>query len=321
VAPTPRTLSAPVFRWFAFATFLSMILIVLSGAAVRLTGSGLGCPDWPTCFHGRITGSLSIHPFIEYANRMVTVTLVVLTGVTLIAAWLRERRRRDLLVLSGSLVLGVIADAVLGGLVVYSKLNPWLVSLHMLLSLTMVVIAAVLYHHSKYIYGPGARSDVRDPHFRAVARTLWIPFVILLVTGTMTTGSGPHAGSSQGQVHAKRLPFAFSSAAWVHSAAALLFIGLVVGLLLAIWQTGAPKPLQLGVRRLVVIALVQAAIGVTQYLTHVPVVLVELHVAGAVSLSIGMTQFTLRQSAHDREPGTEKKTRSANPGRKSLVAS
>jgi cytochrome c oxidase assembly protein subunit 15 len=107
----------------------------------------------------------------------------------------------------------------------------------------------------------------------------------------------------------------------VHSAAALLFIGLVVGLLLAIWQTGAPKPLQLGIRRLVVIALVQAAIGVTQYLTHVPVVLVELHVAGAVSLSIGMTQFTLRQSAHDREPGTEKKTRSANPGRKSLVAS
>ncbi len=117
--------------------------------------------------------------------------------MTLIAAWLRERRRRDLLVLSGSLVLGVIADAVLGGLVVYSKLNPWLVSLHMLLSLTMVVIAAVLYHHSKYIYGPGARSDVRDPHFRAVARALWIPFVILLVTGTMTTGSGPHAGSSK----------------------------------------------------------------------------------------------------------------------------
>jgi cytochrome c oxidase assembly protein subunit 15 len=86
----------------------------------------------------------------------------------------------------------------------------------------------------------------------------------------------------------------------------VLFIGLVLGLLASIWRTGAPKPLQLGVRRLVMISLLQAAIGVTQYLTHLPVVLVELHVAGAVSLTIGVTQFHLRQSAHDREPGTRK---------------
>jgi cytochrome c oxidase assembly protein subunit 15 len=283
-----------------------MIVIVLSGAAVRLTGSGLGCPDWPTCFHGRISGSWSIHPFIEYANRMVTVTLVILTAVTFLAALARNPRRRDLIALSGALIGGVVADAVLGGFVVYSKLNPWLVSLHMLLSLAMVAIGAVLYHHSKYVYGPGARADVRDPHFRAIARLLWIPFVVLLITGTMTTGSGPHAGASQGQLHARRLPFALSSAAWVHSLAAVLFIGLVLGLLASIWRTGAPKPLQLGVRRLVMISLLQAAIGVTQYLTHLPVVLVELHVAGAVSLTIGVTQFHLRQSAHDREPGTRK---------------
>ncbi len=288
-----------------------MIVIVLSGAAVRLTGSGLGCPDWPTCFQGRVTGSLSVHPFIEYANRMITVTLVILTGVTFIAAWLREPRRRDLLLLSGSLIVGVVADAILGAFVVYSKLNPWLVSLHMLLSLAMVSIGAVLYHHSKYLYGPGARSDVRDPHFQTVARLLWAPFFVLLVTGTLTTGSGPHAGSSQGQLRARRLPFAFSSATWIHSAAALLFVGLVVGLLLAIWKTGAPKPLQLGVRRLVLVSLVQAGIGVTQYLSHVPALLVWFHVGGAVSLTIGMTQFTLRQSAHDREPGTEKKKQEA----------
>jgi len=283
-----------------------MIVIVLSGAAVRLTGSGLGCPDWPTCFHDQISGSLSIHPLIEYTNRMVTVTLVILTGVTFIAALMRSPRRRDLVVLSASLIAGVVADAVLGAFVVYSKLNPWLVSLHMLLSLTMVVLSAVLYHRSKYLYGPGARADVRDPHFRSVARLLWVPFVVLLITGTMTTGSGPHAGSSQGQLTARRLPFAFSSAAWVHSLAAMLFVGLVVGLLLSIWKTGAPQPLQLGVRRLVVIALLQGAIGATQYLTHVPAVLVELHIAGAVSLAIGMTQFTLRQTAHDREHGTKR---------------
>jgi len=302
-----RQVSGPVFRWFALASFLSMILIVLSGAAVRLTGSGLGCPDWPTCFHHKIAGSLSIHPLIEYTNRIVTVVLVCVTVATFIAALMRETRRRDLVQLSGLLIAGVVADAVLGAYVVYSKLNPWLVSLHMMLSISMVVIGAILYHRSKYVYGPGARRDVRDPHFLLIARLLWIPFIVLVATGTMTTGSGPHAGGSHGQLTARRLPFAFSSAAWVHSLAAVLFIGLVTGLVFAIWNSAAPTALQLGVRRLVIIALVQAAIGVTQYLTHVPAWLVELHVAGAVSLTIGVTQFHLRQTAHDREPGTEKR--------------
>jgi cytochrome c oxidase assembly protein subunit 15 len=283
-----------------------MILIVLSGAAVRLTGSGLGCPDWPTCFKGRITSPWGIHHFIEYGNRMITALLFIVVAITFVAAIMRRTQRRDLIVLAGMLIGGILIDAALGAFVVYSKLNPWLVSLHLLFSLAMVVVGAVLYHRSKYIYGPGARSDVRDPHFQRIARLLWIPFVILVITGTATTGSGPHSGASQGQLVAKRLPFAFSNAAWVHSATALLFIGLIVGLLLAVWQSDAPKALQLGVRRLVYIALVQAAIGLTQYLTHVPAVLVELHVAGAVSLTIGMTQFHLRQSAHDREPGTKK---------------
>jgi cytochrome c oxidase assembly protein subunit 15 len=278
-----------------------------------LTGSGLGCPDWPTCFKGRITGSWSIHPLIEYGNRVVTVTLIFVTVATLIAALLREVRRQDLIILSGMLIAGVVADAVLGAFVVYSKLNPWLVSMHMLLSLSMVVIAAVLYHRSKYVYGPGARSDVRDRHFLSIARLLWIPFVVLLITGTMTTGSGPHAGASQGQLVARRLPFAFSSAAWVHSLAAVLFIGLITGLLFAIWTKDAPSALRLGVRRLVIISLVQAAIGVTQYLTHVPPLLVELHIAGALSLTIGVTQFHLKQTAHDREPGTKRVERTVEP--------
>lgn len=283
-----------------------MIVIVLTGAAVRLSGSGLGCPDWPTCFQHRITSSSSIHSKIEFGNRLVTISLIVIIGATFLAAWLREKRRRDLIILSGALVLGVVADAILGALVVYSELNAYLVSLHMLLSLTMVVLAALLYHHSKYLYGQGARNDVRDPYFRAVARALWIPFSVLVLTGTATTGSGPHAGNSQGQLVARRLPFALSSAAWVHSLAAVLFIGLVVGLLLAIWRSGAPTALKLGVRRLVYISLIQATIGATQYLTHLPAWLVELHVAGAISLTIGLTQFNVRQSARDRVPGTKR---------------
>lgn len=301
----PRV-TGPVFRWFAFASFVSSIVIVLTGAAVRLTGSGLGCPDWPTCFKGRVTGSMSIHPFIEYTNRMVTIALVVVIGFTLLAAWLREIRRRDLLMLSGALVLGVVADALLGALVVYSKLNPYLVSLHLVISLAMVAVGATLYHHSKYVYGPGARADLRDPHFRNVARLLWIPFTLLVLTGTATTGSGPHAGNTVGQVVAKRLPFALSSAAWIHSLAAILFIGLVTGLLAAIWRSGAPEGLKLGVRRLVLVSLVEGLIGATQYLTHLPAWLVEIHEAGAVALTIGMVQFNVRQFARDREPGTRR---------------
>jgi heme a synthase len=301
-----RRVSVTAFRWFALAAFISMIVIVLTGAAVRLTGSGLGCPDWPTCFHHRLAGSWSIHPFIEYANRMVTIFLVVVTLVTFVASLLRTPFRRDLVWFSGGLVVGIVADAVLGAFVVYSKLNPWLVSIHMWLSLAMVVVGAILYHRSKYLYGPGTRRDIRSPHFLLIGRLLWLPFFALIMTGTFTTGSGPHAGSSQGQLVARRLPFAFSSAAWVHSVAATLFVGLVAGLLISVWKTSAPQPLQFGVRRLAVIALVQAGIGVAQYLTHVPAWLVELHVAGATSLTIGVTQFHLRQSAHDREPALQR---------------
>jgi cytochrome c oxidase assembly protein subunit 15 len=280
-----------------------MIIIVLSGAAVRLTGSGLGCPDWPTCFHHQIAGSWRIHPLIEYANRMVTVTLVLVTAVTFVASLLRTPRRRDLTFLSGLLILGVVLDAVLGAFVVYSKLNPWLVSTHMLLSIAMVVASAILYHRSKYQYGPGTRADVRSPQFRLVARWLWLPFVVVLLTGTVTTGSGPHAGGSVGQLTARRLPFAFADATWVHSLAATIFIGVVIGIFVAVWHSSAPAPLQKGVRRLVIIAGAQGLIGATQYLTHVPAWLVEFHVAGAVSLAIGVTQFHLRQTAHDREVG------------------
>jgi cytochrome c oxidase assembly protein subunit 15 len=297
-----------VFRWFALASFLSMIAIILTGEAVRLTSSGLGCPDWPTCFRHQVVASSSIHSKIEFGNRLVTLLLIVIVGATFIAALLREHRRRDLEVYSGALIIGVVANAVLGAFVVYSKLNPYLVATHLLLSLLMVVLGATLYHHSKYVYGPGARDDVRDPYFRALARWLWIPFFVLVLTGTGATGSGPHAGSSQGQLVARRLPFAFSSAAWIHSLAAVLFIGLVTGMLVAIWRSPVPTALKRGVRRLVYISLVQAAIGVTQYLSHLPGWLVEVHAAGAIALTIGVTQFNLRQHARDREPGTERKT-------------
>ena len=162
-----RRVRPPVFRWFALASFVSMILIVLTGAAVRLTGSGLGCPDWPTCFRHCVTGSWRSTPFIEFGNRLVTVAAVLRrrSPPLLPRCAVRFRRRRDLMVLSGLLIGGIVADAVLGAFVVYSKLNPVARLAAPAALAAMVVIGAILYHRSKYVYGPGRAHDLRDPHF------------------------------------------------------------------------------------------------------------------------------------------------------------
>jgi cytochrome c oxidase assembly protein subunit 15 len=202
--------------------------------------------------------------------------------------------------------MGIVADAALGAIVVATKLNPWLVSLHLLLSLVLVVVGAVFYHRSKYLYGPGTEAAVRDPRFQRLARLLRLPSSPTLVAGTFTTGSGPHSAGSQGQLLAKRLPIAFFKAAWVHSAIALSFLGLLLGLWLLAWTATLGPAAMFGLKRLSLIASIQALIGVLQYVTHVPALLVELHVVGAMSLTIGVTQFHLKQTTRAREPGTRR---------------
>jgi len=289
------------------ANFASMFLIIATGAAVRLTGSGLGCPDWPNCFRHQLTAPLGQwHSVVEDANRFVTVLLVVLTLVTLGAAVLRAPRRKDLVWLSASLVAGIVADAVLGAEVVYTKLNPWLVSTHMALSLAMLLAAGVLHHRSKYRYGPGERREVRCEWTVPLARWLWLPLSLTLLAGMATTGSGPHAGGSEGQVVAKRLPFALHNAAWVHSVCAVAFLGIVLGSWLVLERTGAPSRVVGGAKRLLVIGSLQGVIGIVQYATHLPVLLVELHVIGAASVTVGVLHFQLSQVARERESGLER---------------
>ncbi|HLK45940.1 MAG TPA: COX15/CtaA family protein, partial [Acidimicrobiales bacterium] len=222
VIVTPRT-----FTRLALANFAATFLIIVTGAAVRLTGSGLGCPDWPNCHGTQFVAQLQLHPAIEDANRLVTGLLVVLTVVTLLAALARRPRRTDLSWLSAALVGGIVADALLGAEVVYTKLNPWLVSGHMALSLSTVVLAGVLFHRSRHRYGATARHELRCPWTVPLARWLWVLLVATLLAGMATTGSGPHSGGSQGQLVAKRLPFTLHDAAWVHSVCAVAFVALV----------------------------------------------------------------------------------------------
>lgn len=315
-----RAIGPSTFRLLAVANLTAVAVVVATGAAVRLTGSGLGCPDWPNCLRHQFVAPLgSTHAVIEDANRAVTGVLIAVAGLTFLAAWLRAPRRRDLVWLAGAVVGGIVADALLGAEVVYSKLNPWLVSSHFALSLATVVVAGVLVHRATYRYGEGARHDVRCPWAATVARWLWLPFGATVVLGMATTGSGPHSGGSVGQLVAKRLPFSLQSAAWVHSAAAGIFLGVVATTFVVLSAAGAPREVVTGARRLLAVGIAQGVIGVTQYALHLPVVLVELHVIGALSLTIGVLQFQLRQVARDREPSLDAATHPV-PAESSLVA-
>src|ERR1700723_954763 len=132
------------------------ILIVLTGAAVRLTGSGLGCADWPDCSVGHLTPALQFHGLVEFGNRLVTVVLTIVVAAAFLAAIFRRPRRRDLIYLSGGLVVGILAQAVLGGIVVLTKLNPYWVMLHLVATLVLLANAVVLVHRSTRDYSPGS---------------------------------------------------------------------------------------------------------------------------------------------------------------------
>ena len=289
------------FRRLAMASLVVVTLIVVTGAAVRLTGSGLGCPDWPSCTQQHLTPAFSFHPVIEFANRMVTVLLTVVVAATLVGAFRRRPFRRDLAWLAVGLLIGVLAQAGLGGLVVYTKLNPYLVMVHFLASMALVVDAVVLLHRSNRRYGPGSGRPLVGRSLQLASRGLVALLGIVLAAGTATTGAGPHAGNSQGQVVAKRIPVALRDMAELHSSLAILLVGLALGLVVALHAGDIPERVRRAGRILMAALITQAAVGYTQYFTHLPAALVEVHVVGATALVAGTTQFFLALTHHPNE--------------------
>ena len=220
-------------------------LIVATGGAVRLTGSGLGCSNWPECTSGHLTPALQLHGLIEFGNRMVTVVLVIAVAAAFLGTVFRTPRRRDLVWLSGGLVAGVLAQAVLGGIVVYTKLNPYVVMVHFYATMLLLVDALVLVHRDRRDYSAGsARLLVPRPLIRLFYGVLAL-LAVVIAAGTATSGAGPHAGDSSGQQVAKRLPVSLRDMAELHSSLALLLVGVTVGLVVALQRdrrarTGAP---------------------------------------------------------------------------------
>ena len=181
-------------RRFAWATLVANVALVVTGGAVRLTGSGLGCPTWPRCDGGSFTphGTIGPHQLIEFGNRTLTFVLVAIAVATFVAA--RQSGRRDLLRLSVVLGLAIPAQAVLGGITVLTDLNPWIVSLHLILSLAIVSVAVLFLHRLDHPPGPPARGMLP-----ALAWTTYAVTWLVLYAGTVVTGSGPHAGDAMRQ--------------------------------------------------------------------------------------------------------------------------
>jgi heme a synthase len=276
-------------------------LIVLTGGAVRLTGSGLGCSNWPECTAGHLTPALQFHGLVEFGNRLVTVVLVIAVAASFLAMVFRSPHRRDLVWLSGGLVAGVLAQAVLGGIVVYTKLNPYVVMVHFLATMALLVVAVVLVHRDRLDYSPGS-AHLLVP--RVVIRLydgLLALLALVLAAGTATTGAGPHAGDSSGQQVAERIPIALRDMAELHSSLALLMVGLTLGLVVALHATGVPERVRRSARILMLVMVAQAAVGYTQYFTHLPALLVEVHLVGATAIVIGTVQTFLACTYHAPE--------------------
>lgn len=294
------------YRRVTLGSVIVLGAIVVSGAAVRLTGSGLGCTDWPTCENNELVGDFGYHGWIEYGNRLVTGLVSVAVILAVLGSLRRRPRRRDLVAWSLGLVAGMIGQIVLGAVVVYLHLDPRYVIGHFLLSMVLVWNAIVLHWRAGLPDGrngtPQAPADAvtPSPSLRWHTWALSAVASVVLVTGTIVTGSGPHTGSLDEPV--ERLSFSIPDVARVHSLTVWVLVATAVALRWRLRPESGdpvgPAPARAAVRRhadiTIGIMLAQGAIGYAQYFTDVPVLLVGIHIGGAVALWSAVVSLHLR---------------------------
>jgi len=289
-------LSPRAYQRITLLALLALVFIIVTGAAVRLTGSGLGCSDWPTCESNRLVAPLEYHAMVEFINRTITGLVSVMVIVAVLGSLLRTPRRRDLTWLSLGLVGGVIGQIVLGGLTVLFELRPPFVIGHFVLSMVLVWNAFVLHHRAGH---DGAKGLPLVPSgIRRLGTALVVLASLAVLTGTVVTGTGPHSGDEK----AIRLSFDITTVAKIHSASVWLFLATAVITLVALRRRGSAAIVDRDARILVISILAQGAIGYTQYFTGVPTPLVLLHVAGSVTVWLAALAFRLDLTAHSIEP-------------------
>ncbi len=277
-------------RWLApvlLANLVAQVGIVVTGGLVRLTGSGLGCPTWPRCTSDSITPTVEqaegFHKYIEFGNRTLTGVLAVLALATVVLVW-RSAPRRAMKVAALGVLGGVVAQALLGGLTVLLGLHPTTVAAHFLLSMVLVVAASYLWF---------ARSEAAVPPRPLVpdlvVRLGWVTCAVgavVLVLGTLVTGSGPHSGDADTPA---RFGFDPRTISWLHADVVMLFVGLVVATWLAARLTAEATSAPRAWLVVLGVTLAQGVIGYVQYVTALPEALVLAHMLGASLLVVALT--------------------------------
>lgn len=286
------------------ALVILQVGIILTGGAVRLTGSGLGCPTWPQCVSGSIApvphqAQGTLHSWIEFGNRLLTVLLVIAIIAAVIGAFRWGKGRGDwkmIRLLALTQIVGIVAQIVLGGITVLTKLNPFTVSAHFLLSIALIPPTLSLRER---IYAK-ARTDVL-PTTRLLIRSVTLLSLIVITLGTVVTGSGPHAGDIQ----AKRYHIDPRTISWIHADAVIALIGLTIALFLVI-KVSEPLPIQSFIGKKVLlflaICLGQGLIGYIQYFTHLPEALVAAHLLGAGLIWLSVCNIAFKANAFSRQP-------------------
>ena len=292
--------SPRVLRELALASVVANVVIVVTGGAVRLTGSGLGCPTWPRCTSSSLTPTRahSFHGVIEFTNRQLTFVLGLIAVLTLLAAY-RQRRELGLAFLA---FLGIPAQAVLGGITVLTDLNPWTVAAHFLLSMSIIAVTTVLWWRLRSPSVPGFAPAV------LLARLIVLAAVVVLALGTVVTGTGPHAGD-KGATH--RIGLDPSGVAQLHADAVWVLVGLTVGLVVLLRVTAASRSAQRAGWWLLGIELSQGVIGYVQYFTHVPSGLVAVHMLGACLVWVAALRVLLTVQPTDQSVAAVRAGRSA----------
>jgi heme a synthase len=286
---SPRVVSG-----VALANAVANGAIVVTGGAVRLTSSGLGCPTWPRCSSSSFvpTSELAVHGVIEFSNRMLTFVLTVVAVATVAAVF--RSTRRDLRSWAVISLLGIPAQAVLGGITVLTKLNPWTVAGHFLLSSVLVAVATILWLRSRE---PGVGEPLLRRPLVALVRGVAVATAAVVAVGTVVTGSGPHSGDR----HSARTGLDPEQVAQLHADLVFLLVGLTVALLVALAAVDAPGRVRRAARDLLLVELAQGVIGFVQYFTHLPVTLVLVHMLGAVLI----VAYTARLVWSVRGPASE----------------
>ncbi|MET7951383.1 COX15/CtaA family protein [Micromonospora sp. NPDC005324] len=292
-----RPVSGILLRRLALASIIANVGIVVTGGAVRLTASGLGCPTWPRCTDDSYvtTPEMGVYGVIEFSNRMLTFAVGLIALATVLAVLLHRPRRPGLLALAVAVFLGIPAQAVIGGITVLTNLNPWVVGLHFLASMAVIAAAYALWRRIGDPDGPTVGA-VPAP-LRALTRVTTGVTVAVLVVGTWVTGSGPHAGD-HGAARNGLDPETISQ---VHADGVFLLIGLSVALIFAFRAVGAQRATRAAII-LVAVELGQGLIGFVQYFTHVPALLVGAHMLG--SCLVLLAALSVQWSTRERRPVT-----------------